>query len=190
MTDTNKAIFLDRDGTINIDKNYLYHCDEFSFLPGVPQALKRLQDAGYLLVVITNQSGVARGYFEMSDVEALHTHMQEQLLDFGVSLSGVYVCPHYPEGIVKAFSCECDCRKGKPGMILQAAQDLNINLTQSFMVGDQLSDLEAGYQAGCRPFLLFTESRNKQSLNIPDYCEAVFTSLEEFSNYVLNLGSI
>ncbi|SEA65122.1 D-alpha,beta-D-heptose 1,7-bisphosphate phosphatase [Desulfuromusa kysingii] len=190
MTKKYKAIFLDRDGTINVDKGYLYRCDEFSFLPGVPQALKRLQDAGYLLVVVTNQSGVARGYYQMSDVETLHRYMQEQLLGFGVMLAGVYVCPHHPEGVVERFSCDCDCRKGKPGMLLNAAQDLNINLPQSFMVGDKISDLEAGHRAGCCPLLLIDKTANKESLNFPDSCEAVFENLEQVADYVLNFNSI
>lgn len=180
------AIFLDRDGTINVERNYLSRCEDFSFLPGVPLALKRLQDAGYLLVVVTNQSGVARGYYDMADVEKLHAHMCQQLLDYGVILAGIYVCPHHPDGLKDSpFSVECICRKGQPGMLFDASRDLNIDLSSSYMIGDKNSDLESGYRAGCHPLLVTSGHSGGASADVPDYCHGVFVGLAEVAEYIL-----
>lgn len=150
------AVFLDRDGTINVEKHFLIDPAAFEFIPGVPQALKRLQDAGYLLVVVTNQSGVARGYFGLDQVRLLHDHMETLLKKYGVELAGIYICPHHPTEGIGEFLKDCDCRKGKPGMLLQAAQELGIDLQRSYMVGDKDADLEAGINAGCRSLLVKT----------------------------------
>lgn len=188
MNEKKRAVFLDRDGTINVEKNYLYRCEDFNFLPGVPLALKRLQDAGYLLVVVTNQSGVARGYYGLEDVDVLHEHMRQLLLDFGVILSGIHVCPHHPEGLPgNLFACDCNCRKGQPGMLLQAAQDLNIDLSASFMIGDKVSDLEAGNRAGCQSILVKSGAVTLLSDEIADYCPTVFNGLDEAAQYILTL---
>jgi D-glycero-D-manno-heptose 1,7-bisphosphate phosphatase len=149
-----RAVFLDRDGTLNIEKDYLYRVADFEFIPGVPQALKLLQDAGFLLVVVTNQSGVARGYYSLEDVALLHQYMRRELLKFGVELDGIYVCPHHPTLGHPPYRVACGCRKGAPGLLLQAAQELKIDLSRSFMVGDKLSDFEAGTKAGCNALLV------------------------------------
>lgn len=151
-----RAVFLDRDGTLNVEKDYLYKLEDFEFIPGVPLALKRLHEAGFLLVIVTNQSGVARGYFALEDVTALHLHMQEVLRPFGVQLDGFYICPHHPTAGHPPYDIECDCRKGKPGLLLRAARELKIDLDHSFMVGDKRVDLEAGRSAGCRSLLVRT----------------------------------
>ncbi len=150
------AVFLDRDGTLNIEKEYLHRVEDFEFIPGVPEALKRLQDAGYLLVVVTNQSGVARGYFSVEDVQRLHQHMQHLLNAFEVKIDAFYLCPHHPTQGIAPYDIDCDCRKGKPGMLLQGAEELGIDLSSSFMVGDKLADIEAGIAAGCRSLLVRT----------------------------------
>ncbi len=150
------AIFLDRDGTINVEKGYLIHLDDFEFLPGVPEALKKLQNAGFLLVIVTNQSGIARGYFSLEQVNKLHQYIILQLEQFGISLAGIYICPHHPTCGQGEYLRDCECRKGKPGMLLKAAEDLNIDLRHSFMIGDKLADIEAGYAAGCSTYLVKT----------------------------------
>ena len=152
----NRAIFLDRDGTINVEKDYLISPSDFEFLPGVPESLKKLQNAGFLLVIVTNQSGVARGYFSLQQVEKLHLHMSHLLKSYDVSFAGIYVCPHHPTHGQGEFLRECECRKGKPGMLLQAAEDLDIDLSKSFMIGDKIADIEAGHAAGCRTYLVRT----------------------------------
>lgn len=150
------AVFLDRDGTINVEKDYLIDPTEFEFIPGVPAALKKLQDAGFLLVVVTNQSGVARGYFSEAQVARLHQHMTDLLAEVGVSLAGIYICPHHPTAGSGDYLQDCDCRKGKPGMLQQAALELDIDLRQSFMVGDKEADILAGTAADCQTFLVRT----------------------------------
>lgn len=187
MNKKRRAIFLDRDGTINVERNYLIRCEEFSFLPHVPQALKRLQDAGYLLVVVTNQSGIARGYYDMTDVEKLHNYMYQRLLEYGVTLAGIYVCPHHPDGLEdNPFSVQCACRKGQPGMLLEASRDLNIDLSTSYMIGDKNTDIEAGFRAGCYPLLVTSGYSNGTSAEVPDYCQGVFAGLAEVATYILH----
>jgi len=151
-----KAVFLDRDGTIDVEKDYLYRIEDFEFIPGVPEAIARLNKAGCLVVVVTNQSGVARGYFPLEDVEKLHTHIQAQLSHFGARIDRFYICPHHPTAGTGKLRRECDCRKGAPGLLLQAAGELGIDLAASYMVGDKSADLEAGHRAGCRSILVRT----------------------------------
>lgn len=150
------AVFLDRDGTINVEKHYLIEPDKFEFLPGVPEALRKLQDAGFLLVVVTNQSGVARGFFSLSQVEQLHEYMSMLLADYGVALAGIYICPHHPTAGTGEYLQECCCRKGQPGLLQQAAEELAIDLQRSYVIGDKEADLQAGQAAGSQSFLVRT----------------------------------
>ena len=151
-----RAVFLDRDGTINVEVAYLSTVDDFRFLPGVPQSLKRLKDAGFLLVVVTNQSGIGRGYYDEGALAAIHRHMHAELAASGAAVDACYFCPHHPEHATGDYRRECGCRKPLPGMLLQAAADLDIDLGASFMIGDKLADVEAGLSAGCRSLLVLT----------------------------------
>jgi D-glycero-D-manno-heptose 1,7-bisphosphate phosphatase len=153
---THRAVFLDRDGTINVEKEYLYKVEDFEFIPGAPEAIKSLKDAGFLVIVVSNQSGIGRGYFDEQAVEALHRHIQEELAGHGTSIDAFYFCPHHPEKGVGDYKIVCDCRKGEPGMLLQAANDHDIDLHRSFMIGDKLADVEAGERAGCQSILVMT----------------------------------
>lgn len=149
-----KAVFLDRDGTINEEQGYLYRAEECRFLPGVKEAVRRLNAAGYLVVVVTNQSGIARGYYSESDLDKLHRFMEKEFAVAGARIDGWYYCPHHPD-----FSPEgetCDCRKPLPGMLLVASEELGIDLSSSWMVGDKSADMEAGLAAGCRSILVRT----------------------------------
>ena len=149
-----KAIFLDRDGTINIDHGYVHKIDDFQFIEGVGKALKQLQDKGYLLVLVTNQSGIARGYFSEEQFTQLTEWMDWSLdEDYGVVLDGIYYCPHHPEGKGE-YREDCNCRKPKAGMFLQAIKDLNIDPEKSYMVGDKLEDLLAAENAGVKTKVL------------------------------------
>ncbi|MDY0292196.1 MAG: D-glycero-beta-D-manno-heptose 1,7-bisphosphate 7-phosphatase [Desulfuromonadaceae bacterium] len=150
------AVFLDRDGTINVEKNYLIDPQEFVFVPGAPEAIRALKQAGYLVVVVTNQSGIARGYFSVEQVEHLHAHMQHMLQEYSTQVDAFYVCPHHPSAGDGPYTCECTCRKGEPGMLFAAARALNIDLTTSYIVGDKVADLDAGFAAGCSPILVRT----------------------------------
>lgn len=151
-----RAVFLDRDGTINLEKDYLYRPEDLEFIPGAPQAIARLNQAGLLVIVVTNQSGVARGYFSVEDVNRLHQSMQQRLVEVGAHIDAFYLCPHHPDKGLGAYRGDCECRKGKPGMLIQAAVEWDIDLPGSFMVGDKESDLAAGIAAGCRSFLVTT----------------------------------
>ena len=143
------AVFLDRDGVINVDHGYVSTWERFEFLPGVPDALRALQDAGYLLIVVSNQSGIGRGYYCEADVESLNQVIAQHLgSTVGVTLSEFYHCPHHPTEAEGEFRRQCDCRKPAPGMIRQAVLDHGIDLKTSLLVGDKDSDIEAGRAAG------------------------------------------
>ncbi len=180
-----RAVFLDRDGTISKEKNYLHKIEDFEFIGGVVSALKKLQGAGFLLVVVTNQSGVARGFFSIETVQRLHEHMSHLLKGYGVSIDGIYICPHHPKRGNAPYKVECDCRKGKPGMILRAADDLGIDLSRSFMIGDKLTDIEAGGAAGCHSLLVRTGYGKALELPAEIRCEADFPTLSEAVDYIL-----
>jgi len=144
---TNAAVFLDRDGVLVEDTGYISDPNLLNVLPGVAQALRILQER-YYLIVVTNQSGIARGYFSEDNLLAIHSELVWGLMVEGALLDGLYYCPHLPEAPVKRFSVACDCRKPSPGMLLKAAADWGIDLSESFMIGDNLSDVEAGAAAG------------------------------------------
>jgi len=143
----NRAIFLDRDGVINKDLGYVHKIEEFIFLPGVFEALRHFQNLGYLLIIVTNQSGIGRGYYTKEQFLSLSEWMVEEFLKEGIKITDIFFCPHRPdEG--------CKCRKPEPGMILEAAKKYNIDLENSWMIGDKRSDIEAGKQAGVKNTLL------------------------------------
>ena len=151
MKEKNKAIFLDRDGVINEEVSYLSNPDEFKFIYGSIKALKILKKLGYLLIVITNQAGIARGYFTEEILHRIHQKMTKALKVNRISLDDIYYCPHHPN-----YTGPCECRKPKPGMILDAVKKHNIILEESYMVGDTLGDIETGYNARCKTVLLLT----------------------------------
>ena len=143
------AVFLDRDGVINVDHGYVSTWEQFEFLPGASEALRELQDAGYLLIIVSNQSGIGRGYYSERDLHTLNQAIAEHLdSTLGVTLSGFYHCPHHPTEAEGGFRQQCDCRKPAPGMIQQAVLDHGIDVKTSLLVGDKDSDIEAGRAAG------------------------------------------
>ena len=161
LANKQKAIFLDRDGTINKYVGFLRKEEEFELLSGVAEAVKKINKSSYLAVVVTNQPVIARGEVTFEGLETIHNKMETLLGTEGAYLDGIYFCPHHPhsgyEGEVKELKIDCDCRKPKPGMLLKAAEDLNIDLNQSYMVGDGENDIKAGKAAGCKTVLLNTE---------------------------------
>ncbi|NQU75278.1 MAG: HAD family hydrolase [Planctomycetes bacterium] len=146
----NKAVFLDRDNTIIEDHGFLSDPAGLRLLPGVERALKGLAQAGYKLVVVTNQSGVARGLITEQALAKVHEELQRQLAEHGAQLDAIYYCPYLPEGSVQEYARDSDERKPKPGMLLRAAEEMNIDLSASWMVGDSPRDVEAGQRAGCQ----------------------------------------
>lgn len=152
----NKAIILDRDGTINIEKDYLHKIEDFEFEEGVVEGLKILADLGYIFVVVTNQSGIARGYYTEEDLEILNNYIGKILEKEGVKIEKFYFCPHHPEKGVGKYKIDCNCRKPNPGMLEEAIKEFNIDREKSFMVGDNISDIEAGINAKVTPVLVKT----------------------------------
>jgi D-glycero-D-manno-heptose 1,7-bisphosphate phosphatase len=142
------AAFVDRDGVLNEDHGYVGRIEDFRWLPGAIAALERLQATGWALVVITNQSGIARGFYSEADFERLCDHMRAELAAHGVTLSAIEHCPHLPDATVATYRRDCDCRKPAPGMILRAARALDIDLAASWLFGDKPSDIAAGRAAG------------------------------------------
>ena len=150
----NKAIFLDRDGTINKEKGYLYRADQFEFLPGVVDALRTAQFNNYKLIVITNQSGIARGYYSEEDFEALNTWMLKSLSEQGVVLDAVYYCPHHPKAIIQKYKINCICRKPMLGLYARAIADFNLDLNLCFAIGDKMRDCSICQVTACHGFLI------------------------------------
>ena len=150
------AVFLDRDGTLIEERGYLDRLDLIAPFPWASSALRRLRDAGYALVLVTNQAGVARGYFDEAFVQEAHRHLAALLAADGVVLDGYYYCPHHPEGTVPAYRRTCRCRKPGPGMVEQAAADLGLDVARSFVVGDKWLDVELAANAGARGILVRT----------------------------------
>ena len=168
---TVRALFLDRDGTLVHARHYPSRPEDLVLYDGVGPALRAVQAAGFRLVVITNQSGIAHGYFTAADLGRRHDPLAAELARFGVRLDGVYFCPHHVDGIVPELAVACDCRKPQPGMLTRAAADLGLDPGRSWFVGDILDDVEAGRRAGCRTVLvdLGTEPPPADPLRRPDY---------------------
>ncbi|WP_129543207.1 D-glycero-beta-D-manno-heptose 1,7-bisphosphate 7-phosphatase [Serratia sp. 1D1416] len=154
MTQSVPAIFLDRDGTINVDHGYVHEIDDFQFIDGVIDACRELKKMGFALVLVTNQSGIARGMFSEDQFMYLTEWMDWSLADRDVDLDGIYFCPHHPEASQEEYRQVCDCRKPQPGMLLQAQQELNIDMAASYMVGDKPEDMQAAIAAGVGTMVL------------------------------------
>ena len=152
----NRAVFLDRDGTVTEEVGYLTSLDMLKLIRGAGAAIKRLNEAGYKVVLVTNQSGVARGYFPESLVDDAHGLLRRMLMEDGALLDGIYYCPHHPTAGKAKYTIVCDCRKPETGLLARAARDLAIALTRSFMAGDKWSDVELGHRAGMRSILVRT----------------------------------
>lgn len=149
-----RAIFVDKDGTLVENVPYNVDPDAIRLAPGAADGLRSLAHAGYRLFVISNQSGVARGLFPIDALDTVERRLRELLESNGISVDGFYFCPHHPEGSVAEYAVQCACRKPAPGMLLHAAQDHEIDLERSWMIGDILDDVEAGRRAGCRTVLI------------------------------------
>jgi D-glycero-D-manno-heptose 1,7-bisphosphate phosphatase len=165
-----RAVFIDRDGTINVNVEYLDNAEEFQMYPGVAEGIKLLNDRGFFVVVATNQSGIERGYYTVETVDAIHRRMRDELREkAGAHVDAIYYCPHAPE-------TNCACRKPKPGLLLQAIKEQNIIPNLSFMIGDRMLDVEAGEAVGAITVLVpekgreeSVEKERKESRVIPDY---------------------
>ena len=153
-----RALFLDRDGVVNIEKKYVFHIEDFEFIDGIFDLCLQFQTAGYLLFIVTNQAGIARGYYTESDYQHLTDWMLFELKKRGIHIAKVYHCPHHPD-----FTGKCECRKPNPGMILKARDEFSLDLAESILIGDKQSDIESGIQAKISTNLLFNYSQNSIS---------------------------
>ena len=151
----NKAVFLDRDNVLNVDYINVHKIEDWEWMPNAKEAVKYCNDNGYLAIVITNQSGISKGLFSEDDVKKLHNFVQEELKKIGAHIDSFYYCPHHEEGTVAPYNVKCECRKPKPGMILQACKDFDIDVKQSYMIGDMPRDIECGINAGVKGTCLF-----------------------------------
>lgn len=170
-----RAVFFDRDGTLIYDAGYLKDPQQVRLLPGVGRALATLKEHGFLLVLVSNQSGIGRGLVTVEQAEQVHSQVVSDLAEYGIQLDAVFYCPHAPEE-------QCSCRKPSPGMLLRAAGELDLDLARSFMIGDKASDIEAGKRAGCRTILLTANSVPALDPT-PDYITADWS---EVVRYILN----
>lgn len=180
-------MFLDKDGTVIKDVPFNVDPELIVLEKNAAGGLRRLAEAGFQLVIVSNQSGVARGIFKEADLRSVQARLKEILrTEAGAALAGFYYCPHHPHGSIPAYSVDCDCRKPKPGMLLCAAEDLGVSLANAWMVGDILNDVEAGHRAGCRTILIDNGNETEWidgPLRQPDFTAA---NLEEAARIILD----
>ncbi len=153
-----KALFLDRDGVINKEINYLHRIEDFEFLDGIFDLCRTAFENNYRIVVVTNQSGIARNYYNEKDLEKLTKWMFAKFAGQGIEISRVYACPHLPDANLELYRCDCHARKPNPGMLLQAQKDFNLNLSKCILIGDKERDIEAGLRAGINKLILLNEN--------------------------------
>jgi D-glycero-D-manno-heptose 1,7-bisphosphate phosphatase len=184
-TGTARAVFLDKDGTLVEDVPYNVDPARIRLTRGAAEGLRRLRDAGYRLVVVSNQSGVARGYFPEAALDRVWRRLTDLLAAGGVPVDGFYYCPHHPDGAVAEFTRVCDCRKPGTGLVLRAAQDLGLDLRRSWLVGDILDDIEAGHRAGCRTVLLVNGNETEWVLSPARQPQHTAADLNEAAGIIL-----
>jgi D,D-heptose 1,7-bisphosphate phosphatase len=181
--DVRRAVFLDRDGTLNHDPGYINDPALFDLFPGVGSALRRLKEAGFFLILITNQSGIARGLISPENLEAIHAKLQALLLPHGVQIDAIYVCPHHPEFPPERPAGPCGCRKPSPGLAEQAIADWQIDRAHSLLIGDRPTDVLMGWAAGLTPILISSaqaQISGRSVVTAPTLGEAVDWILENF----------
>lgn len=154
------ALFLDRDGVINVEKNYLHKIEDFEFIDGIFELCKKYQELGYKIIVVTNQSGIARGYYSENDFEKLTAWMIQTFREKGIVIDGIYHCPHHPD-----ISGACSCRKPEPGMLLDAAKEHAIDLANSILVGDSERDIVAAHRVGVKESYLYSRDATQSEAN-------------------------
>jgi len=156
-----KAVFLDRDGTINVDNGYVHKIEDFRFIEGSIAGIRMLQEMGYKLIITTSQSGIGRGLYTEEDVKSVHAHMISELVREGITIDDIYFCPHHSEEGIGKYKIDCKCRKPKTGMIDEAVAEHDIDVRQSYVIGDKTADIAMGQNAGCKTVLVRTGKGGK-----------------------------
>jgi D-glycero-D-manno-heptose 1,7-bisphosphate phosphatase len=180
-----RAVFLDRDGTINVEKGFVHRIKDFEFVDDAVRLIGRLNDAGFLVIVVTNQSGIARGLYTEDDVERLHRFVNGELQKGGARIDRFYYCPHHPEAPDPAYRKECVCRKPNPGMVHRAIGELDIDASGSFLVGDRLRDVCAGKRSGLFSILIREDEDVQDSTTCNEEPDLVVKTLAEAVSYIL-----
>ncbi len=183
------AVFLDRDGTINRDVGYVNHPDQLELIPRSAEAIRMLNNAEHPVVVITNQAGIAKGIFREEDLPTVHEAFVQMLAGEGARIDGFYFCPHHPAGTVEKFTRTCACRKPAPGLLHQAGRDMNIELSQAWVVGDKASDVQLAHNVGATAVMVLTGHGSSQWREYPSACTAphhVCNNLYEATQWILN----
>jgi D-glycero-D-manno-heptose 1,7-bisphosphate phosphatase len=158
-----RAVFFDRDGTLNVDTGYVSQPSDVALVEHAAESAKKLADAGYTLVIVSNQSGIARGMMTVEQADAVDKRLLAMLRERGVAIEAIYRCPHLPGGSVPDYAVDCDCRKPKPGLFLRAARELDLDLEASWVIGDSARDVQAGLAAGCRAIELSPNGKGSPS---------------------------
>ncbi len=184
-----KAVFLDRDGVIIEDAGYVGEIERVKFIPGAGKAIRLLNENGFKVIIITNQAGVARGYFSEEAVEEINTYVQEMLAKKGALIDKIYYCPHHKEGVIEEYRKDCYYRKPSPGMIEEAVRDFHIDLKRSFLIGDKSSDIEAGNKAGCKTILLSEENTRESNRGSEVVSDHTAPDLYEAVRWLLRHGA-
>lgn len=176
-----KAVFLDRDGTIIVEQDYLDDPQKVELLPGAARAVSELSSSGFQIVIVSNQSGVARGYFSMETVEAVNRKMLALLAQQGAGIDAVYICPHHPKGAVSQFAVNCDCRKPAIGMALKAQKELGLLLSESYMIGDKNSDVLFGEGFGAKASYIVRTGHGKEEIPLDGaiVCETIYEAAKD-----------
>lgn len=180
------AVFLDRDGVLISNIPYLSDPSKLELLPNVPDALRMLKKQGLLLVVVTNQSGIARGFFDEVRLRMIHSALRAKLREKGTDIDAIYYCPHLPNAPIHKYAISCDCRKPKPALLLQASRDYDIDLTRSYLVGDSERDILAGKAAGCITILIDSVNRDSQHKNSKKRPDFIVKSFHEATSLIIS----
>lgn len=184
----NRAIFLDRDGTISSKEGIHDHPYFVELFPFTIETIKKINDSPFLAIIATNQAGIGRGYFPVEELYESFEKLKEELIDRDTYLNGFYFCPHRHDAVIDKYKYDCGCRKPEPGMLIKAAKDFNIDLSKSYMIGDTMTDIGAGINAGTKTVLVLTGDTVVQDKGVPSaHPDFIFPSIEEAVDTILEL---
>jgi len=184
----NRAVFLDRDGVITQEPpHYAHELSQLELISKSANAIRLLNEKGFVVIVASNQAGVGRGYYREEDIILFNQAVKEKLAEEGAYIDAIYYCPHHPEAKIERYRVDCNCRKPKPGMLIKAEEELNIDLKQSYMVGDKSSDIEAGRRAGCKTIMVKTGYGEKELRSNQIECDYVTDDLYDAVEHILYL---